>query len=177
MEYLHANRIVHRNLNPSNIFLDSKFHPYLSDFYKAKQIDTHFPYFLTKITTEYMAPEFINNFKENQDSFKIDIYSFAITLFGLIFEKKPYIFNSENEELLLRSIKDDDLRPELPNPCPKELIEWKELIMKCWNKNPSDRPSFTEICKKFESIGANNDYIDKSLFAEYKNEILNKITQ
>lgn len=87
MQFLHHNKIVHRNLRPSNIYLDSHYHPFLSNFNMAIFTDAPLPYYLIKKSFEYTAPEFIKDYKNNQCSFKIDVYSFGLILWNLLFGK------------------------------------------------------------------------------------------
>ena len=74
VDFIHTNDIVHRNINPSNIFLDSNFYPYLSDFYYAKHIDIETSYTLYNTKVRYSAPEFIEDYKNHQNSKKIDFF-------------------------------------------------------------------------------------------------------
>lgn len=39
MEPLHFNRIVHGDLKPANILVDAILHPYIYEFFSARQID------------------------------------------------------------------------------------------------------------------------------------------
>lgn len=48
LESLHKNSIIHRNVNPSNISLDSDFHPYLSNFFMQFKLIQNFLIFLPK---------------------------------------------------------------------------------------------------------------------------------
>jgi hypothetical protein len=43
----------------------------------------------------------------------------------------------------------DDLEPELPERCPRRLAL---LLQRCWEKDPSRRPDFREICKELRYI-------------------------
>ncbi len=43
----------------------------------------------------------------------------------------------------------DDLEPELPERCPKRLAL---LLQRCWEKDPSGRPDFRDICKELSYI-------------------------
>lgn len=119
-----------------NIYLDSKFYPYLSEFYYAKQIDVKYPYVLIDSTPGFMAPKFIEDYKSNQNSFSLDVFAFGMTLFILITEKNPFAQFPQN-------IKEN----------------WIKLINQCWNQNPEARPSFLEICGVLESkVFVNESY-------------------
>lgn len=172
LEYLHKHNIVHRNVQPSNIYLDLDLFPYLSDFYMAKPIEKKLPYNLKQTTIEYMAPEFIENYLLNQDSFKLDVYSFGMTLYFLITETKPfasYCIDSEGKEELRNDILNGK-RPEFPKSIPKE---WKKLIKNCWKQDQSKRPDFTQICRTLESFQFASNRINSKIFTFYKDEYLN----
>lgn len=142
LESLHKNNIIHRNVNLSNISLDKDLHPYLSNFYFAVQIDTKLPYVVTETTPEFMSPEFIQDSKSNQLSFKLDVYSYGIVLFMLITENNPF------KGLSKKKIFSNALKGKRPNISHTVNKEWKELIIQCWDQNPTNRPTFiTNICE------------------------------
>ena len=49
------------------------------------------------MTPEFMPPEFIEDSKSNQFSFKLDVYSYGILIYMLITEKKPFVSLSPSE--------------------------------------------------------------------------------
>ena len=55
-------------------------------------------------------------------------------------------------------------RPFIPDNTPSS---YTNLIKKCWEQNPYDRPTFTEICDELESDVFYNDSIDKKRFNDY----------
>lgn len=63
MNHLHDNKIVHRNLKPSNVYIDANLYPYIANFYHAKQIETPLPYFLKNMPLKYAPPELLMNYK------------------------------------------------------------------------------------------------------------------
>ena len=145
-----------------NIYLDSKFYPYLSEFYYAKQIEVKYPYVLIDSTPGFMAPEFIDDYKSNQNSFSLDVYAFGMTLFILITENNPFAYQKPKD--ILAKIKSGN-RPQFPQNINKN---WMKLINKCWKQNPEERPSFEEICNVLESKEFVNEYIDQKSFESYK---------
>ena len=168
MLHLHDNKIVHRNLKPSSVHLDSNFHPFLSDFELAIQTQTPILYYLKQNTIEYMAPEFIDDYGPNQKSFKIDVYSFAILLFNLITEQIPFnSYSSKND--LIDAIKKGD-HPTFPKNFSSKFSCWKKLITKCWNANPEKRPDFSAICDSLEEMASKCEGIDRKIFNSYKEE-------
>ena len=135
----------------------------------AKQTETNLPYNLKHSTSEYMAPEFIKDYISNQNSFKIDVYSFGILIYYLITEIKPFSSYSDKEKMLLDI--SNGKRPEIPKNVDEE---WKNLIITCWNQEPDLRPNFTQICRILESNQFINYRMNIREFNLYKDEIIDK---
>lgn len=168
IKHLHKNQIIHRNIKPSNIYLDSNLYPYLSDFYMAKQVEIDVSYKLAETTIEFMSPEFIKNYENEQNSFKLDIYSFGVTIFMLITESNS--FDVKNGTGSLRNDILDGKRPEIPDYVDQE---WRSLISECWKQDPELRPDISTICDLLESSEFVNSKINIKAFNSYKKIIQN----
>ncbi|GLJ51361.1 hypothetical protein SUGI_1092060 [Cryptomeria japonica] len=84
--YLHEefrDQIIHCDVKPENILLDSDFSPKIADFGLAKLVGRDFSRVLTTTTgTEgYLAPEWISGLPITP---KVDVYSFGMTLLEII---------------------------------------------------------------------------------------------
>ncbi|KAK8881481.1 hypothetical protein M9Y10_004217 [Tritrichomonas musculus] len=88
-----------------------------------------------------------------------------MTLYYLITKTEP--FKELTPYIVVSEILKGN-RPKFINSVPDC---WLDLIKKCWQQNPSQRPNFTEICNTLESPLFNNDSIDKKLFSEYIQKI------
>lgn len=146
MEYLHHHHVLLKDLKPSNIGFTGDGTVKLFDFGLARQLLTDDQTQASLGTSEiagtfrYMAPECIRGKNMYLQS---DIYSFGVVLWEIIGLKKPFgSFTSaelyEQKEILLGSY-----RPSLSSLPASSNI--KQLIDKCWNFAPMDRPSFTTI--------------------------------
>ena len=136
INFLHTNNIIHRDLKPANIFINSSNGDILlGDFGLAKLIKNN----TTSIigTPEYMAPEI---YDEKYDK-RVDIYSFGLCLLQFLTGEFPY-----NECCLPAQIWRKITNGIFPESLEKvNNILGKELILKCINHNPDNRPTIKEI--------------------------------
>lgn len=166
--YLHSKNIIHRDIKPENIlfYIDHKgiCHLKLADLGLAKQLTEE------KQTSKkalgsigHAAPEILNellnkkfnNFNSNIKPYtnKVDIYSFGIILFELLFidlfeeQFNKEITNEYNKNLFFVTNIIQGKRPEIPDKTPPKL---STLIQICWQNDPNKRPSIKEIKKDFE---------------------------
>ncbi|KAL0360377.1 UNVERIFIED_CONTAM: Serine/threonine-protein kinase STY17 [Sesamum radiatum] len=94
-------------------------------------------------TYRWMAPEVINHQPYDQ---KADVFSFAIVLWELVTAKVPYDTMTPLQAALgVRQ----GLRPELPKNAHPKLLD---LMQRCWEAVPSNRPSFSEIRIELEEL-------------------------
>jgi serine/threonine protein kinase len=155
MRYLHAERMMHRDLKSKNVLVNvirspdspvssSVLQVKVTDFGLAK-LKTDNSRFTTKGvgTTKWRAPEVFED-DNNPGKYKksADVYSFAMVFFEVLTGETP--FDGIPLGKLLQKLH-SGLRPPLPrNECPEHL---SALIKKCWSKNAARRPTFATICK------------------------------
>lgn len=136
MSYLHQKSIIHRDLKAANILLNENGVVKVADFGVARVTR---PGVMTAETGTYrwMAPEVIEHRPYDH---KADVFSFGILLWELLTGKVPY----ENLTPLQAAVGvvQKGLRPEIPNGTHPKLVY---LIQKCWQREPSPRPEFSEI--------------------------------
>lgn len=87
MRYLHEHGVIHRNLKPENILIDTKNYPQVSNYGLSKCISSS----LTKTsncTPLYMAPELLRG--EDVYIPEVDVYSFSILAYEIITCQTPY---------------------------------------------------------------------------------------
>lgn len=171
MSYLHSHDILHYYLKPSNIMVDQNYHPKVFGFgfHKRNMIQKCLEIQSVcnpKENLAYSIPEVLTSGKYTKAS---DVYSFALIVYELITNKKPFA-NFLNDSLyLLKKIENNSFRPEFDDTTPDC---YKELIQRCWSQNPIKRPSFDEIVSilkkdtRFITPNINKDeYIE---FTSYK---------
>ena len=141
LEYIHAHRIIHRDVKPENIFLDRDGHVKLMDFGVAKFEGLQLTGAgFTLGTPYYMAPEQVRG--ENLTHL-IDVYAFGITLYEMLAGVRPT--NGATVERVFDEILHEavDMSPLRAANTPEHLIT---LIGRCTAKLPDLRPqSFAEI--------------------------------
>lgn len=156
MNYLHeiTPPIIHRDLKSLNLLLHKPVYgpsdPILvkiTDFGVSKILDD--PSHMTGQmgTCHWMAPEVITNRPYNLSA---DVYSYGIVLWEIVCRETPYR-NIPPVSIAERVVRNGE-RPSLtsvPSSCPPAL---KELMVKCWQTDPSKRPTFSEILDWLERI-------------------------
>ena len=174
MKYLHENKIIHRNLNPSNILLDFDFHPFITDFWKTDQISSQI-YSIDKIA--YVAPEILRKDKYDE---KIDVYSFGILMYEILTDSKPFPILSKSEITdfeFEQKVINENFTPDLNKPMKQAH---RRLIEQCLSRNPKKRPSFSELFEKLTNRNKDENYlldkIYKKQFQNYVNKIINRVT-
>jgi tetratricopeptide (TPR) repeat protein/TolB-like protein/predicted Ser/Thr protein kinase len=113
----HDKGVLHRDLKPQNIMVDSESHVYVMDFGLAKANDQSG---LTQTgavmgTPEYMSPEQV---KGEPLDLRSDIYSLGMILYQMITGRRPYDEGSAYE-IMMRRLKNPpppagEIRPDIP---------------------------------------------------------------
>ncbi|KAK8892324.1 hypothetical protein M9Y10_029550 [Tritrichomonas musculus] len=139
MEYLHSNDIIHCNLSLENIFLNKDSIPKISGFENSYQLSFKKNFSKLRGPIIYSAPEVLSNLEYSKSS---DVFSFSILMFQILNDRKPFPEN-ENQSELVFSIKNGEMPKNNAN-IPNSI---NQLIQKCWNRDPSQRPTFSDIVR------------------------------
>ncbi|KAK7279851.1 hypothetical protein RJT34_24910 [Clitoria ternatea] len=143
MEYLHQKNIIHRDLKTANLLMDTHNVVKVADFGVARFLSQGGVMTAETGTYRWMAPEVINHQPYDQ---KADVFSFSIVLWELVTAKVPYDTMTPLQAALgVRQ----GLRPELPRNGHHKLLD---LMQRCWEAIPSNRPSFNEITVELENL-------------------------
>ncbi|RVE71944.1 hypothetical protein OJAV_G00056750 [Oryzias javanicus] len=155
MRFLHSEGFLHRDLKLENVMLSDDLHAQLADFGLCAVSVTFCPGNQEEAenagTVKYMPPEALGN-ANYKPARSFDVYSFAIFLWAILSGEEPYPVASPKR---VESCVKDGRRPPLDEIAKKNTEGMKELLdlmQKCWEGDPSKRPTFTEIVSPTENV-------------------------
>lgn len=137
LAHIHDEGIVHRDVKPENILVNSVGDSKLIDFALASRYDLVSRIFVrsrVQGTASYMSPEQIRGRALDN---RADIYSFGATIFEMVVGHPPFTGASEAE--ILRRHLGDFIRP-IRRFKENVTQEFDELVLRMLAKSPSDRP-------------------------------------
>uniref|UniRef100_A0A7M4FDI1 Receptor-interacting serine/threonine-protein kinase 4 n=1 Tax=Crocodylus porosus TaxID=8502 RepID=A0A7M4FDI1_CROPO len=158
MNFLHCMSppLLHLDLKPANILLDAHYHVKISDFGLAKCNGLSHSHDLSVDglcgTIAYLPPERIKEKNRCFDT-KHDVYSFSIVVWGVLTQKKPFAEENNILHIMVKVVQGH--RPELPTVSksrPRSCNNLIRLMQKCWQDDPSKRPTFQEITSETEDL-------------------------
>ena len=92
LEYLHCHRIVHKDIKPGNLLLDTTGVLKIADFGVAELLDQFAPNDMCRTsqgTPAFQPPEIANGLDEFP-GFKVDVWSAGVTLFNFVTGSYPF---------------------------------------------------------------------------------------
>ncbi|NXK37132.1 ANKK1 protein, partial [Piprites chloris] len=174
MNFLHSMTppLLHLDLKPGNILLDGNMHVKISDFGLSKWMEqsSRMQYIESSAlrgTLSYIPPEmFLQNSKP--PGIKYDVYSFGIVVWEVLMQKKPYA--GANMMAIIVKVAAGK-RPGLElisDDWPGECQQMVDLMKRCWDQDPKQRPSFSDIPVETDMLLA----LIQSLVVDPENERL-----
>ncbi|EXX64005.1 Sps1p [Rhizophagus irregularis DAOM 197198w] len=140
LKSIHKNNFIHRDFHSGNILLSDQSW-LIGDFGLSQPANSTSPNNEIYGVIPYIAPEI---FKGAAFSQKSDVYSFGMIMWELTTGCKPFANVEHNVNLIYEII--DGKRPEITNDTPELFAN---LMIKCWDSDPSKRPTADEIEWKF----------------------------
>ncbi|KAH0947764.1 hypothetical protein HN011_002296 [Eciton burchellii] len=137
MAYLHAHKIIHRDLKSPNVLIGQGEIVKISDFGTSRQWNEISTKMTFVGTVAWMAPEVIRN---EPCSEKVDIWSYGVVLWELLSGEIPY--KDVDSSAVMWGVGSNSLRLPIPANCPEG---YGLLIKQCWAAKPRNRPSFKLI--------------------------------
>ncbi|MCK4646361.1 MAG: protein kinase [Candidatus Aminicenantes bacterium] len=132
VDHAHKNKIIHRDLRPSNILISEDGTAKITDFGTSAWLN-NVPYASTRIgSPPYMAPEQFMG----KASFNSDIYSIGCMFYELIIGNPPIL--DPDPFKIMEKAQDGKIKPPRVenSKIPKEI---NEIIMKCLAARPEER--------------------------------------
>nr|XP_025884468.1 serine/threonine-protein kinase STY13-like [Solanum lycopersicum] len=143
LNYIHSNKIVHRDVKTKNLLVDKNGRVKIIDFGISSKF--YSPMMVgTSGTMGYMAPEVLSGSSYDH---KCDVYSFAICLwemYACLFPYPQHISHSKISHQIYKY-----RRPEILKSCPTAL---SDIMKKCWDVNPQNRPEMKEVMQMLLAI-------------------------
>ena len=164
--YLHNKGVIHRDLKSGNVLLDGTIPldmtPKVCDFGLAKTTGSQVGEMTQAVGTPlWMAPEVLKGTNYGKEC---DVFSFAIIMYEVLVEKKPYFDqNQKGNALHFLVAQNPDFRPTIPQEIienhqdlspqiHQSQMEYIEMMKRGWKHQAEERPKFEEIVDKLEKM-------------------------
>ncbi|CAL8373161.1 unnamed protein product [Gadus morhua 'NCC'] len=158
MNFLHSMTppMLHLNLKTSNLLLDEHLHIKISDSGLIKWEEgldkgIFLDYLTSRGNISYIPPEMFNMSPQPPGA-AFDVYSFAIVIWEILTQQRPYPGRSVTTLLVQVS---GGKRPSVdmvPDDKPPECGQMIDIMEQCWDQDLHTRPSFADIVSKTEVL-------------------------
>lgn len=150
IQYLHDQKIIHRDLKVSNILIDERHRPRVTDFGLAKFLESDAKLTSSGVvmgTPDYMSPEQAAG-KSELVGPRSDVYSLGAILYELLTGRTPFR-GSSPMNTIVQVLQTEPKRLRLVDPrIPSDL---ERICLKCLEKDPDDRySSAAELARDLE---------------------------
>ncbi|KAK9674645.1 hypothetical protein K7432_017056 [Basidiobolus ranarum] len=143
LEYIHKCNIIHKDIRTNNVYLTSDGYIKLTGFEMSRSKFNPTVRFanMDSFVKKWWAPEKLLG---KGDSFACDVYSFGNLMWELITGDVPFA-NYMTNEATYKIISGQ--RETFPQ---NTFQPYVDIIIKCWNHNPNQRPSMSELTEMLE---------------------------
>ncbi|RHZ86344.1 hypothetical protein Glove_52g141 [Diversispora epigaea] len=151
---IHEMGLMHKDFHSGNIVNQSLTLSYITDFGLCKPVTENDPENIYGVIP-YMAPETLSRGEYTKAS---DIYSFGMVMLEVLTSYPPYYNIPHDVNLVIKIRK--GLKPEIKCEIPQFL---KEIMEKCWNFEPLNRPTAEELKSQLEKYISDDNEIRKQV--------------
>ncbi|XP_073482684.1 calcium/calmodulin-dependent protein kinase kinase 2 isoform X6 [Aquarana catesbeiana] len=141
IEYLHYQRIIHRDVKPSNLLVGEDGHIKIADFGVSNQFEGTDAFLSNTVgTPAFMAPETLSETRKIFSGKALDVWAMGVTLHCFVFGQCPFM----DERILSLHSKIKNQPLEIPDQ-PEISEDLRDLILKMLDKNPESRLTVPDI--------------------------------
>ncbi|GMS99479.1 hypothetical protein PENTCL1PPCAC_21654, partial [Pristionchus entomophagus] len=145
MDYLHKNKVIHRDLKSPNILMTEDGQLRICDFGTSHQLNKMNSTQMSFCgTVSWIAPEMIKKEPCNE---KVDVWSFGVVLWEMLTREQPY--KNIDSMAIIWGVGSNQLALPIPPTAPEGL---KLLMRQCWSLKPRNRPSFVNILQHLQIL-------------------------
>ncbi|HUL45445.1 MAG TPA: protein kinase [Candidatus Bathyarchaeia archaeon] len=166
LEYAHKNRVVHRDIKPGNIMVNSEGVVKVVDFGIARLVDfsrTHTNMMIG--TPAYMAPELFRKKKADE---RTDIWAVGVTFFELLCYQRPFTGEAYD---IIQSILEDDV-PAVSSSVPHCPAEIEAVMQRMLRKASAERyQSMEDVLLDLEPVWNRLKSSEAAMLAERGREL------
>jgi len=144
--------VIHHDIKPANILLDSDNNAKITDFGLAYALHDVQSQSLLAELGSYGSPDYVSPEKviDGCEDNKGDIFSLGVTIYKLLTGKRPFKQASEDEDILeVRAsapvIRPDEIRPEIST-------KLSDFIMRMLDQDPARRPEYDKIIAELKTF-------------------------
>lgn len=139
LQYLHAHRVIHRDIKLGNLFLTDRMEIKIGDFGLATMLEFDGEKKRTICgTPNYIAPEVLES--RYGHSYEVDVWSLGVVIYTLLIGKPP--FETSDVKTTYKRIKQNAYS--FPEHIPLSN-EARGIITRILHSDPSKRPSLSDI--------------------------------
>ena len=161
LSHLHGRRptVVHRDLSSNNVLLNSHLVAKISDLGTAKMIRADSKQTRSRLTTapgtlHFMPPEALDE-EDPIYGTPVDVFSFAGVTLHLFSEKWPTPSGHKKRDPTTKkmvSLSEVERRQQYLDTMNVEGAALKEMVMKCLDDDPDERPPIQEVSQMIKSV-------------------------
>ena len=161
LRYLHGRRpaVIHRDLSSNNVLLTSHLVAKISDLGTAKMIRADSKQTRSRLTTapgtlHFMPPEALDE-EDPIYGTPVDVFSFGGIALHLFSEKWPTPSGHKKRDPTTKkivSLSEIERRQQYLDAMTVEAAALKEMVMKCLDDDPDQRPPIQEVSKMIKSF-------------------------
>ncbi|KAK9945996.1 hypothetical protein M0R45_011483 [Rubus argutus] len=164
LAYLHEDcdsKIIHCDIKPENVLLDSNYHAKVSDFGLAKLMTREQSHVFTTMrgTRGYLAPEWITNYAISEKS---DVYSYGMLLLEIVGGRKNYDPSETSEKshfpsYAFKMLEEGKLKDVFDSKVRADEVDERVSLtvmvaLWCIQEDMALRPSMTKVVQMLEGI-------------------------